>query len=452
MAAFTRRQFSGEKGICHMQKTTITPLPDPSGFSADPLTDFLRSGARRLIAQAVEAELAVFLATHADDKTDDGRSRVVRHGYLPEREVMTGIGSVPVKVPRVRDRAAGAEKVRFTSSILPPYLREAKSVEELLPWLYLKGISSGDFQEALAALLGPTAAGLSSTTISRLKAAWWDDYECWQRRDLASRRMVYIWAHGVYFQPRMAEEKQCVLVVIGADEWGRKEVLGLTDGYLESTQSWRELLIDLKRRGLTRAPELAIGDGALGFWAALREVFGSTREQRCWVHKAGNILNAMPKSVQPKAKGHLHDIWQAETKAEAEAAFDFFIETYGVKYDKATAKLRKDREVLLSFYDFPAEHWKHIRTTNPVKSTFATVRHRTSQTKGCLSFWSHGLMVRFFLRLGRKHYGTSSSRERHDHARRQSSNTAIASFALGAEQGTRHHSKDGCQMAEAGDG
>ena len=381
-----------------MTKPTITPLPDPSGSSPDPLTEVLRSGARRLIEQAVEAELTVLLAAHADEKTEDGRARLVRHGHLPEREVMTGIGPVPVKVPRVRDRGDGAEKVRFTSSLLPPYLRKARSIEELLPWLYLKGISSGDFQEALAALLGPNAAGLSSTTISRLKAAWWEEYERWQRRDLGARRIVYIWADGVYFRPRMAEEKQCVLVLIGADEWGRKEVLGLTDGYRESTQSWRELLLDLKRRGLAQAPELAIGDGALGFWAALREVFGSTREQRCWVHKTGNVLNGRPgcatgssnqwttpKSVQPKAKGHLHDIWQAETKAEAEAAFDFFVETYGVKYDKAVAKLVKDREELLAFYDFPAEHWKHIRTSNPIESTFATVRHRTGRTKGCLS-------------------------------------------------------------------
>jgi len=368
-----------------MTKTTITPLPDPSGFSPDPLTDILRSGARRLIEQAVEMELAALLATHADDKTEDGRARIVRHGYLPEREVMTGIGPVSVKVPRVRDRGEAVEKIRFTSSILPPYLRKAKSVEELLPWLYLKGISTGDFQEALAALLGPNAAGLSSTTISRLKAEWWDEYERWQKRDLSTRRIVYVWADGVYFQPRMAEEKQCVLVLIGADEWGRKEVLGLSDGYRESTQSWRELLLDLKRRGLSYAPDLAIGDGALGFWAALREVFGTTNEQRCWFHKTGNVLNALPKSLQPKAKGHLHDIWQAETKAEAEEAFDFFVETYGVKYDKAVAKLVKDRDVLLSFYAYPAEHWKHIRTSNPIESMFATVRHRTGKTKGCLS-------------------------------------------------------------------
>jgi len=368
-----------------MTKTSITTLPDPHGFSADPLTDILRAGACDLIQQAVEAELSALLEAHCEDRTGDGRARLVRHGYLPEREVITGIGAVPVKVPRVRDRGDVAEKVRFTSTILPPYLRKAKSIEELLPWLYLKGISTGDFQEALAVLLGPNAAGLSSTTISRLKADWWDEYDRWQRRDLSARRFVYIWADGVYFRPRMAEEKQCVLVLIGADEWGRKEIIGLADGYRESTQSWRELLLDLQRRGLAHAPDLAIGDGALGFWNALREVFGATSEQRCWFHKTGNVLNAMPKSVQAKAKGHLHDIWQAETREDAEAAFEFFVATYGVKYDKAVGKLTKDRQVLLAFYDFPAEHWKHIRTTNPIESTFATVRHRTGKTKGCLS-------------------------------------------------------------------
>ncbi len=368
-----------------MTTNTITQLSDPLGFSPDPLTDLLRSGAQHLIEQAIEAELAVLLGTYASDKMNDGRARLVRHGHLPEREVITGIGAVPVKVPRVRDRGDDIEKVRFTSTILPPYLRKAKSIEELLPWLYLKGISTGDFHEALAALFGPNAAGFSSTTISRLKADCWDEYDCWQRHDLSTRRFVYIWADGVYFRPRMAEEKQYVLVLIGADEWGRKEIIGLADGYRESTQSWRELLFDLQRRGLTHTPDLAIGDGALGFWHALREVFGATKEQRCWFHKTGNALNAMPKSVQAKAKGHLHDIWQAETRVDAEAAFDFFVATYGVKYDKAFAKLAKDRDVLLAIYDFPAEHWKHIRTTNPIKSTFATVRHRTGKTKGCLS-------------------------------------------------------------------
>ena len=368
-----------------MPENTIAKLPDLSGFSTDPFTDIIRDGARKLIEQAIQAELAVLMAAFSAEKLENGTSRLVRHGYLPEREVMTGIGPVPVKVPRVRDRKPGEDKITFTPSILPRYLRKAKSVEELLPWLYLKGVSTGDFSEALAALLGPNADGLSAKTITRLKADWWNDYEAWQKRDLSHRRFLYIWADGVYFKPRMAEEKQCVLVIVGADEYGRKELLAMIDGFRESAESWRELLLDLKRRGLKQDPNLAIGDGALGFWTALREVFATTREQRCWVHKTMNVLNALPKSLQDKAKSHLHDIWQAETKAEAGAAFDFFVETYGVKYDKAVAKLVKDREALLTFYDYPAEHWKHIRTSNPIESTFATVRHRTKRTKGCLS-------------------------------------------------------------------
>ena len=368
-----------------MTKDTVVAFRAPDGFSPDPLTDLLRLGARQLIAQAVEAELNGFLATHADQTDAAGRKRLVRHGHLPEREVQTGIGAVPVKVPRVRDRAPEGERLKFTSAILPPYLRRAKSIEELLPWLYLKGISTGDFSEALTALLGPDAPGLSASTITRLKADWWEDYERWSKRDLSARRYVYFWADGVYFSPRMDEDRQCMMVIIGADEWGNKDVLGLIDGFRESIQSWRELLLDLKRRGLEVAPKLAVGDGAMGFWAALHEVYGQTRVQRCWVHKTANVLNAMPKSVQPKAKAHLKDIWMAETKAGADAAFDFFVEAYGVKYDRAVKCLSKDRADLLAFYDFPAEHWKHIRTTNPIESTFATVRHRTAKTKGCLS-------------------------------------------------------------------
>lgn len=369
-----------------MSENSIINLPGPSGFSPDPITDLLRTGARALIEQAVEAELAGFLEANEGERLEDGRARLVRHGHLPERSVMTGIGPVTVKAPRVRDRGAdGGEPIRFESSILPRYLRKARSVEELLPWLYLKGISTGDFQEALEALLGPDAAGLSSSTISRLKAEWWDEYKRWQKRDLDTRRFVYVWADGIYFRPRMADGPQCVLVLLGVDEWGRKDVLGLVDGHRESTESWRELLLDLKRRGLAEAPKLAVGDGALGFWAALREVYGETVEQRCWVHKTANVLNALPKAIQEKAKEHIHDIWQADTKADAEKAFDFFVSVYGVKHEDAVEKLTKDRDVLLSFYDFPAEHWKHIRTTNPIESVFATVRHRTGKAKGCLS-------------------------------------------------------------------
>ena len=371
-----------------MSEDTVVSFSHPDKILiTDPLTGVLRAGARRLLADAVEAEVEAFIGAHADLSDDGGRRRVVRHGYLPERSVQTGIGPVAVRRPRVRDRQPEGVggRIRFTSSILPPYLRRAKSVEELLPWLYLKGISTGGFGEALAALLGPDAPGLSPTTITRLKMAWADEYERWTRRDLSAKRYVYFWADGIYFRPRLDHDKQCLLVIIGADEVGNKDIVGLSDGYRESAQSWLELLLDLKRRGLTVPPELATGDGALGFWKALRQVYGQAREQRCWVHKTANVLNKMPKSLQSKAKGHLQDIWMAETRSDAAKAFDFFQEAYGAKYDKAVDCLTKDRERLLTFYDFPAEHWKHLRSTNPIESTFATVRLRTIKTKGCLS-------------------------------------------------------------------
>ena len=370
-----------------MREDTVVELRGPGGFSEDPLTEVLQAGARQLLAQAVEMEVAGFVAAHEHLTDAGGRRRLVRHGYLPAREIQTGIGPVAVRCPRVRDRGAGKDgaKIRFTSAILPPYLRRSRSLEELLPWLYLKGISTGDFCEALAALLGPEAPGLSASTIVRLKEAWQDELARWEKRDLSARRYVYFWADGVYFQPRLDHDRQCILVIIGADEQDRKAVLAIADGYRESTQSWREVLLDLKRRGLEVAPELAAGDGALGFWKALREVYGTTREQRCWVHKTANVLNKLPKGLQPRAKQHLQEIWMAETRKDAEKAFNFFIEAYGPKYDKAVACLAKDRDVLLAFYDFPAEHWKHIRTTNPIESTFATVRLRTTKTKGCLS-------------------------------------------------------------------
>ena len=370
-----------------MNEDKIVSFSPPGISTSDPLTEVLRAGARRLLAEAVESEVASFLEAHAALCDAGGRRRVVRYGYLPERSIQTGIGPVAVRRPRIRDRQpeGNGGRIRFASSILPAYLRRAKSVEALLPWLYLKGISTGDFAEALTALLGPDAPGLSATTIARLKAVWAEDYERWTRRDLSAKRYVYFWADGVYLQPRLDHDKQCLLVIIGADEVGHKDIVGLSDGYCESAQSWHELLLDLKHRGLVVAPELAIGDGALGFWKALREVYGETREQRCWVHKTANILNKMPKSLLAKAKGHLQDIWMAERRSDAEAAFDFFIEAYRAKYDKATDCLVKDRERLLTFYDFPAEHWKHIRSTNPIESTFATVRLRTTKTKGCLS-------------------------------------------------------------------
>jgi transposase-like protein len=365
--------------------TNVFQLSQPGTF-ADPLTEVLRNGARALLAQAVEAEVAALLNCHADKLTDDGRQRLVRHGHLPEREIVTGIGPVAVRCPRVRDRAGtGEDRIRFTSAILPPYARRSKSLEVLIPILYLKGISTGDFEEALAALLGKDAGGLSASTIGRLKDAWSDEHVRWSKRDLSAKRYVYFWVDGIHVQARLEDDAQCLLVIIGATPEGKKELVGLIDGVRESAQSWKELLLDLKRRGLAMGPELAVADGALGFWKALPEVWPKTREQRCWVHKTANVLNKLPKSLQGKAKRALQDIWMAETRKEAETAFDTFAEIYGTKYDKAVECLTKDRDVLLAFYDFPAEHWKHLRTTNPIESTFATVRHRTTRSKGCLS-------------------------------------------------------------------
>src|SRR4051812_28169478 len=353
---------------------------------SDPLTEVLRNGARALLTQAVEAEVSSLLSCHADELTDDGRRRLVRHGHLPEREIMTGIGPVAVRCPRVRDRGGeGSERIRFSSTILPPYARRSKSLEVLIPILYLKGISTGDFEDALIALLGRDAGGVSASTIGRLKEAWSEEHARWSRRDLSARRYVYFWVDGIHVQARLEDEAQCLLVIIGATPEGEKELVGLTDGVRESAQSWKELLLDLKRRGLTIGPELAVADGALGFWQAVEEVWPKTRGQRCWVHKTANVLNKLPKSLQGKAKRALQDIWMAETKKDALVAFDAFVETYRVKYDKAVACLVKDRDALLAFYDFPAEHWKHLRTTNPIESTFATIRHRTVRSKGCLS-------------------------------------------------------------------
>jgi putative transposase len=356
-----------------VQTDNIVKLIQP-GTVGDPLTEILRNGARALLVHAVEAEVADFLSKHGDLKTEEGRQRVVRHGHLPEREVMTGIGPVAVRQPRVRDREAGAddpERIRFTPAILPPYARRSKSLDTLIPILYLKGISTGDFEEALAALLGKDAPGLSASTVARLKEGWTGEHERWQKRDLSARRYVYVWADGIHLQARLEDEKQCILVMIGATPEGKKELIGFTDGARESAHDWRELLLGLKRRGLAMAPELAVADGGLGFWKALGEVWPTTREQRCWVHKTANVLNKLPKSQQPKAKRALQEIWMAETRNDAEASFDAFIE--------------KDRDALLAYYDFPAEHWKHLRTSNPIESTFATVRHRTVRSKGCLS-------------------------------------------------------------------
>ena len=368
-----------------MTDTNVIKLAQPGTFT-DSLTEILRNGAYALLAQAIEVEVADFLGRYADLKTVAGRQRVVRHGHLPQREIMTGIGPVAVRQPRVRDREASeGKRIRFSSTILPPYARRTKSLEVLIPILYLKGISTGDFEEALGALLGKDAGGLSASTIGRLKEAWADEHARWFDRDLSGKRYVYFWVDGIYVQARLEDDAQCLLVIIGATAEGKKELVGLADGIRESALSWKELLLDLKRRGLTIGPQLAVADGALGFWKAIDQVWPKTYAQRCWVHKTTNVLNKLPKSLQAKAKRALQDIWMAETRQDAEAAFDGFIECYGLKYEKAVECLSEDRVPLLAFYDFPAEHWKHLRTTNPIESTFATVRHRTIRSRGCLS-------------------------------------------------------------------
>jgi len=376
-----------------MTSSTVTPLVQPGEFS-DLLTEVLRGGARALLAHAVEAEVAGFIDAHADQRLSDGRARIVRHGHLPERDIQTGIGAVRVQQPRVRDRATDlSDKISFSPAILPKHARRTKSLDAVLPVLYLKGISSGSFQDALSALLGADAPNLSSDSILRLCKSWEEELGQWRTRDLSARRYVYIWADGVYFQARMEDESQCMLVIIGATPEGKKELVGFISGYRESTQSWRELLVDLKARGLAHPPLLAIGDGALGFWSALDKVFPTTRQQRCWVHKTANILNDLPKAMQARVKADLHNIWMAEGRSQAEKALSVFLEKYQAKYPKAAERLTKDQDQLLAFYDFPAEHWTHIRTTNPIESTFATVRHRTRRSKGCLSMKTMELMV-----------------------------------------------------------
>ena len=375
--------------------TTVVSFPHPDTLD-DPLTSVLRDGARRLLAQAVEAEAEAFLAAMADERLADGRARMVRHGHGPERMIQTGIGPVPVKRAKLRDRALEAsaeDRMTFTSAILPKWARRTKSLDALLPVLYLRGISSGDFQEALAALLGKDAPNLSPSVIGRLKEEWQVDYDRWQRRDLSARHYVYIWADGVYLQARMEDDAACMLVVIGATPEGKKELVGFQVGVRESAQSWRELLVDLKARGLSIAPQIAVGDGALGFWKALEEIFPSTRHQRCWQHKLLNVLNKVPKSVQANMKADLREIRDAPDRATAEIAIAIFVDKYEAKYPKAVDCLTKDRERLLTFFDFPAEHWDHLRTSNPIESVFATVRHRTVRTKGSLSHRTARLMV-----------------------------------------------------------
>jgi putative transposase len=348
----------------------------------DALTDLLRTGAQQLIASAVEAELEGFLAQFAEARTAAGHAVVVRNGHHPARPVQTGIGPVNVRIPKVRSK--DGTPVTFRSALVPPYVRKTRTLEAALPWLYLKGVSSGEMEAALTVLLGPDAKGLSANTVSRLKRDWAKEYDGWRDAPLDSDPVVYIWADGVYSGLRGEDGKLCALVIIGVNARGQKQFLAIEDGVRESTQSWREVLLKLKERGMN-TPKLAIGEGAMGFWAALEEVYPETRQQRCWQHKTMNVLNCLPKLSQPKAKAALHDIWQAETKDDAENAFDLFIKVYEPKYPKAVLCLQKDRDELMTFFNFPAQHWQSIRTSNPIESAFATIRHRTKRSKGCLS-------------------------------------------------------------------
>jgi len=372
--------------------TATTTIPAPN---RDVLSEILRDGAQRLLGQAIEAELDEWIGRRAELRDAGGRRQVVRNGHHPTRTLVTGVGPVEVTQPRVLDRrVAGVNDAgesvdvdgrfveRFGSKILPPYLRKTRAIEELIPWLYLKGVSTGDFSEALQALVGPQAAGLSATTITRLVRVWQDEHEAWSRRSLADKHYVYVWADGIHFNIRLEEDRQCILVLMGATAAGRKELIAVADGYRESAQSWCALLLDCKQRGLSIDPKLAIADGAMGFWAALPQVWPTTRGQRCWVHKTANVLDKMAKCVQPQAKERLQAIWAAPTREDAHEAFDCFVELYEPKYPAAVKCLAKDREALLTFYDFPAEHWRHLRTTNPIESTFATVRLRHRRTKG----------------------------------------------------------------------
>jgi transposase-like protein len=361
-----------------MQKDTVFAFKKPD-TNTDLLTEVLRNGARQLLAKAIEAEVNEFLDQH---NHPEAKARFVRNGYLPEREIQTGIGAVAVEMPRLRDREG---KIRFGSSVIPKYLRRSASMNEFLPLLYLKGISTNDFIDALTPLVGDNAKNLSPGVISRLKAEWEDEYEVFRKRDLSKKRYVYFWADGIHLQARMEDSAECVLVIIGATEQGTKELLAIEGGHRESKESWLSLLLDLKSRGLKLAPELSVGDGALGFWGAMTEVFGETRHQRCWFHKMGNVLDKLPKSLQTQATKQLQEVWMSDKRSKAYDAFDSFVKTYEAKYPKATECLQKDKEELLAFYDFPAEQWAHIRTTNPIESTFATVRHRTYKAKGAFS-------------------------------------------------------------------
>lgn len=348
----------------------------------DVLSTLIREKASVMLQAAVEAEVEAFVSQYAHLRDEHGRAQVVRNGYLPAREILTGVGGIEVSVPRVRDR--GEEGIGFRSSLVPAYVRRAKSVDAVLPWLYLKGIAAGQMQEALQALLGANAKGLSANVVGRLKSSWAQEHERWAKRNLSKDQWVYVWADGVYSALRGEDDRLCLLVVIGVNARGQKQFLAIEEGLRESNESWKGVLRDLKLRGLVM-PKLAVGDGALGFWGALAEIYPKTRAQRCWVHKSANVLNYLPKSLQAKAKSELHQIWMAPRREEAHKAFDRFVQHYAPKYPKAAQCLEKDRNELLAFYDYPAPHWSHIRTSNPIESSFATIRHRADRAKGAVS-------------------------------------------------------------------
>jgi len=377
--------------------------------SRDVLTEILRTGARQMLIDMIEEEVTNYLARHADERDERGHRLVVRNGVRKGRTIQTGLGAVQLDLPRVDDRRLDehGQRCRFSSSILPPYLRKTKTLEEFVPWLYLRGISTGQMGEAREGLLGPAAKGFSATTVVRLKTQWQSEWQAWSTRSLKDKQYVYFWADGVYFNVRLEDEgndRQCILVLMGATDQGQKELIAITDGYRESEHSGREVLVDVKQRGLSIAPKLATGDGALGFWEALKKVCPTTRELRCWVHKTANVLNHLPPGLHAKAKPMLHNVWMAPTRTEAEKAFDVFVATFEAKYPKATVCLAKDRAALLAFYDFPAEHWVHLRTSNPIESTFATVRLRTHKTKGSGSRTACLTMVFKLTKLAESHW------------------------------------------------
>ena len=393
---------AGKPKGCTVREENIVELRRQAQVvNRDILDSLLAEGARKMLQQAIENEVAEYIETHRGERDGRGHQLVVRNGRLPERDILTGVGPVKVSQPRVNDRR---QEVKFTSNILPPYLRRTRSVDALIPALYLRGISTGDFTEALSEILGPQAPGLSATNVVRLKEGWQKDFEAWERRDLSAKRYVYWWADAIYFNVRLSEERPCILVIMGSLADGTKELVAVVDGQRESKLSWAALLSDLKRRGLQEAPKLAVGDGALGFWGALEEAFPQTREQRCWVHKTANLLDKLPKSLQPQAKAHIHEMYLSPGRAKAHEAYEEFLRLYGSKYPKACECLRKDKDVLFTFYDFPAEHWGHLRTTNPIESTFARVRHRTRQTKGCGSRLATLSMVFQLVRVAEKHW------------------------------------------------